>query len=196
MQFPKTVFLDSFDFLVTHHETSVFTVFPEGTRISTKTQKSSKEFMKKQGYPELRHLICPRFKGTQDILREVGLQMLPLIVAELVACSTIGISIRTALLPDVGELCTPVRYRACRGVTRLRQFTTSQLATNPLRSISFGGAPAPRASSPKRTISHAVRHADSRCAGVVSLRLVGLFRRLPAEVHVHIDRLPIDSVPV
>jgi hypothetical protein len=27
--------------------------------------------MKKQGYPELQHLICPRFKGTQDILREV-----------------------------------------------------------------------------------------------------------------------------
>ena len=25
-------FLDFFDFLVTHHETSVFTVFPEGTR--------------------------------------------------------------------------------------------------------------------------------------------------------------------
>ena len=32
VQFPKTVFLDSFDFSVTHHETSVFTVFPEGTR--------------------------------------------------------------------------------------------------------------------------------------------------------------------
>ena len=29
---PKNCFLDSFDFFVTHHETSVFTVFPEGTR--------------------------------------------------------------------------------------------------------------------------------------------------------------------
>ena len=29
---PENRFLDSFDFLVTHHETSVFTVFPEGTR--------------------------------------------------------------------------------------------------------------------------------------------------------------------
>jgi hypothetical protein len=51
-------------------------VFPEGTRINAKTQKSSKAFMEKQGYPELQHLICPRFKGTQDILQEVrGLQL-------------------------------------------------------------------------------------------------------------------------
>ena len=50
-------------------------VFPEGTRISKKTQKSSQAFMKKQGYPELQHLICPRFKGTQDILREVRMKL-------------------------------------------------------------------------------------------------------------------------
>ena len=61
-------------------------VFPEGTRISKKTQKSSQAFMKKQGYPELQHLICPRFKGTQDILREVRMKLLVPFDADGVAC--------------------------------------------------------------------------------------------------------------
>lgn len=160
-------------------------VFPEGTRISKKTQKSSKEFMKKQGYPELRHLICPRFKGTQDILREVGLQML-----------LIGISIRAAFLPDVAELCHTCALPCLQGRDTFKAVYDVTIGYKPIAKYLFWRCASTESFFPKRTMSYIVRYADSRCAGVVSLRVADLFRRLPAEVHVHIDRLPIDSVPV
>ena len=94
-------------------KTSWLVVFPEGTRINAKTQKSSKAHMAKQGFPALEHLICPRFKGTQDILEE-------------------------------GRGTFKAVYDVTIGYKPISKF---------------------------------------------------IFWRLPAEVHVHIDRLPIDSIP-
>jgi lysocardiolipin and lysophospholipid acyltransferase len=55
-------------------KTSWLVVFPEGTRITRRALVASQRFMAEQGLapPDrpLRHLLCPRFKGTQMILKE------------------------------------------------------------------------------------------------------------------------------
>lgn len=54
-------------------KTSWLVVFPEGTRMSRKALAASQRFMQEKGYAQehtLRHLLCPRFKGTQMILHE------------------------------------------------------------------------------------------------------------------------------
>lgn len=61
--------------------------------------------MKKQGYPELQHLICPRFKGTQDILREVRMQ-LPVLFDTGSVCLLLEVRHRAMhLLPCVTGSC-------------------------------------------------------------------------------------------
>jgi 1-acyl-sn-glycerol-3-phosphate acyltransferase len=52
-------------------KTSWLVVFPEGTRITPKQLSQSQAFMEAKNMGvRLEHLICPRFKGTQMILRE------------------------------------------------------------------------------------------------------------------------------
>lgn len=38
-------------------------IYPEGSRLTEKTLKSSQEFCKSKNYPEFTHVLCPRFGG-------------------------------------------------------------------------------------------------------------------------------------
>ncbi len=147
--------------------------------------------MKKQGYPELQHLICPRFKGTQDILREVRLQLLVPFNNEAAACSATVKELRTFFrsLPIV------VVFLSLQGRDTFKAVYDVTIGYKPVAKYLFWRCARPASKLCMANLAVCSDLTVSELSCMAPAR-DDLFCRLPAEVHVHIDRLPIETVPV